>query len=60
MADIEAHESKLYSELAPVYDKVFGKIFYNRLERVIEDLATIIRAKLSRGMSARPTKGSTK
>jgi ubiquinone/menaquinone biosynthesis C-methylase UbiE len=38
MADIEAHESKLYSELAPVYDKVFGKIFYNRLERVIEDL----------------------
>ena len=27
MADIEAHESKLYSELAPVYDKVFGKIF---------------------------------
>jgi phosphatidylethanolamine/phosphatidyl-N-methylethanolamine N-methyltransferase len=38
MADIEAHESKLYSELAPLYDKVFGKIFYNRLERVIEDL----------------------
>jgi len=38
MADIEAHESKLYSELAPVYYKVFGKIFYNRLERVIEDL----------------------
>ena len=38
MADIEAHESKLYSELAPLYDKVFGKIFYNRLEQVIEDL----------------------
>lgn len=38
MADIEAHESKLYSEFAPLYDKVFGKIFYNRLERVIEDL----------------------
>ncbi|HSK29029.1 MAG TPA: methyltransferase domain-containing protein, partial [Candidatus Limnocylindria bacterium] len=38
MAEIEAHESKLYSEFAPLYDKVFGKIFYNRLERVIEDL----------------------
>lgn len=38
MADIEAHESKLYSEFAPLYDRVFGKIFYNRLERVIEEL----------------------
>jgi phosphatidylethanolamine/phosphatidyl-N-methylethanolamine N-methyltransferase len=38
MADIEAHESKLYSEFAPLYDKIFGKIFYNRLEKVIEDL----------------------
>jgi phosphatidylethanolamine/phosphatidyl-N-methylethanolamine N-methyltransferase len=38
MADIEAHESKLYAELAPLYDKVFGKIFYNRLEQVIENL----------------------
>jgi len=38
MVDIEAHESKLYSELAPLYDKVFGKILYSRLERVIEDL----------------------
>lgn len=38
MSDIEAHESKLYSEFAPVYDKIFGKIFYNRLERVIENL----------------------
>jgi phosphatidylethanolamine/phosphatidyl-N-methylethanolamine N-methyltransferase len=38
MADIEAHESKLYSEFAPLYDKIFGKIFYDRLERVIEDL----------------------
>ncbi len=37
MGEIEAHESKLYSELAPLYDKVFGKIFYSRLERVIED-----------------------
>jgi len=38
MGEIEAHESKLYSEFAPLYDKVFGKIFYSRLERVIEDL----------------------
>jgi phosphatidylethanolamine/phosphatidyl-N-methylethanolamine N-methyltransferase len=38
MAEIEAHESKIYSEFAPLYDKIFGKIFYSRLERVIEDL----------------------
>ena len=38
IADIEAHESKLYSEFAPLYDRIFGKIFYTRLERVIEDL----------------------
>jgi phosphatidylethanolamine/phosphatidyl-N-methylethanolamine N-methyltransferase len=38
IADIEAHESKLYSEFAPLYDRIFGRIFYNRLERVIEDL----------------------
>ena len=38
MGEIEAHESKLYSEFAPIYDKVFGKIFYSRLERVIDDL----------------------
>ncbi len=38
MAEIEAHESKLYSEFAPLYDKIFGKIFYSRLEFVIEDL----------------------
>jgi phosphatidylethanolamine/phosphatidyl-N-methylethanolamine N-methyltransferase len=38
MAEIEAHESKLYGEFAPLYDKIFSKLFYNRLERVIEDL----------------------
>ena len=38
MAEIEAHESKLYGEFAPLYDKIFGKIFYDRLEYVIEDL----------------------
>lgn len=46
MAEIEAHESKLYAELAPLYDKVFGKIFYSRLERVIEDLDIPPRAKV--------------
>ena len=38
MAEIEAHESKLYSDFAPLYDKIFGKIYYSRLKRVIEDL----------------------
>ncbi len=38
MGEIEAHESKLYSEFAPLYDKVFGKIFYSRLREVIERL----------------------
>jgi hypothetical protein len=47
MAEIEAHESKLYAELAPLYDKVFGKIFYTRLERVIEDLDIPIGAKIT-------------
>lgn len=35
MGEIEAHESKLYSEFAPLYDKIFGKIFYSRLRWVI-------------------------
>ncbi len=38
MAENEAHESKLYGEFAPLYDKIFGKIFYSRLERVIDGL----------------------
>lgn len=38
MAEIEAHESRIYSDFAPLYDKVFGKIFYSRLECVIEGL----------------------
>ncbi len=38
MAEVEAHESKLYAEFAPLYDKVFGKIFFARLRRVIEAL----------------------
>lgn len=46
MGDIEAHESRLYSDFAPLYDKVFGKIFYSRLERVIEDLEIPCGAKV--------------
>jgi phosphatidylethanolamine/phosphatidyl-N-methylethanolamine N-methyltransferase len=38
MAEIEAHESKLYAEFAPLYDRVFGKIFFSRLRHVIEAL----------------------
>jgi phosphatidylethanolamine/phosphatidyl-N-methylethanolamine N-methyltransferase len=46
MGEIEAHESKLYSEFAPLYDKIFGKIFYSRLERVIEELEIPAGAKV--------------
>ena len=38
MGEIEAHESKLYSDFAPLYDKVFGKIFSSRLRQVIRSL----------------------
>lgn len=46
MGEIEAHESKLYSDFAPLYDKVFGKIFYSRLRRVIESLKIPPQAKV--------------
>jgi len=46
MGEIEAHESKLYSDFAPLYDKVFGKIFYPRLRYVIEDLNIFNGAKV--------------
>jgi phosphatidylethanolamine/phosphatidyl-N-methylethanolamine N-methyltransferase len=38
MAEVDAHESKLYSDLAPLYDKIFGKFFYSRLRHVISSL----------------------
>jgi phosphatidylethanolamine/phosphatidyl-N-methylethanolamine N-methyltransferase len=38
MREIESHESKLYSDFAPLYDKTFGKIFSSRLRSVIETL----------------------
>jgi phosphatidylethanolamine/phosphatidyl-N-methylethanolamine N-methyltransferase len=34
----QAHESKIYSEYALLYDKTFGKIFYDRIRQVIESL----------------------
>lgn len=46
MAEIEAHESKLYGEFAPLYDRIFGKLFYNRIERVIEKLDIPVGAKI--------------
>lgn len=39
MAEAEAHESKLYSEYAELYDKIFGKIFSDRVRQVIQSLA---------------------
>jgi phosphatidylethanolamine/phosphatidyl-N-methylethanolamine N-methyltransferase len=46
IADTEAHESKLYSDFAPLYDKTFGKIFYPRLKYVIEKLDIPLGAKV--------------
>jgi phosphatidylethanolamine/phosphatidyl-N-methylethanolamine N-methyltransferase len=34
----QAHESRVYSEYALVYDKTFGKIFFDRIRQVIESL----------------------
>jgi phosphatidylethanolamine/phosphatidyl-N-methylethanolamine N-methyltransferase len=39
MAEIEAHESKLYSEFAMLYDKIFAKIFCSRQRHVINTLS---------------------
>jgi phosphatidylethanolamine/phosphatidyl-N-methylethanolamine N-methyltransferase len=34
----QAHESRLYSEYAQLYDKIFGKIFFDRIRQVISSL----------------------
>ena len=34
----QAHESRLYSEYALLYDKTFGKFFYDRIRQVIDSL----------------------
>jgi phosphatidylethanolamine/phosphatidyl-N-methylethanolamine N-methyltransferase len=34
----QAHESRLYAEYALLYDKTFGKIFYDRIRQVIASL----------------------
>ena len=36
---LEAHDSKLYSELSLLYDLIFRRIFYPRIARVIESLS---------------------
>ena len=38
MAELEAHQSRLYSDLAPLYDRTFGKHFYSRERTVINEL----------------------
>ena len=38
MAEAGAHESKLYSDWAPLYDKTFAKFFYSRERKVIQNL----------------------
>ncbi len=38
MAELGAHESRLYSDLAPLYDKTFAKFFYSRERTVIQNL----------------------
>jgi phosphatidylethanolamine/phosphatidyl-N-methylethanolamine N-methyltransferase len=35
---LDAHDSKLYSDLSPLYDPIFRRIFYPRIERVIRTL----------------------
>ena len=34
----QAHESRVYSDYALLYDKIFGRLFYNRVKQVIESL----------------------
>jgi phosphatidylethanolamine/phosphatidyl-N-methylethanolamine N-methyltransferase len=34
----QAHQSRIYSDYALLYDKIFGRIFYNRVKQVIESL----------------------
>jgi len=34
----QAHESKLYYELSHLYDRIFARVFYPRIERVIKSL----------------------
>jgi phosphatidylethanolamine/phosphatidyl-N-methylethanolamine N-methyltransferase len=42
----QAHESRLYSEYALLYDKTFGKIFCDRIKRVIESLNILAGAQV--------------
>lgn len=38
LAELGAHESRLYSDLAPLYDKTFAKFFYSRERTVLQGL----------------------
>jgi phosphatidylethanolamine/phosphatidyl-N-methylethanolamine N-methyltransferase len=44
--ETEAHESRIYSDYAQLYDKIFGKIFYDRVRQVIEALLIPRRAQV--------------
>ncbi len=44
--ETEAHESRIYSDYAQLYDKIFGKIFYDRVRQVIEALCIPRRAQV--------------
>jgi phosphatidylethanolamine/phosphatidyl-N-methylethanolamine N-methyltransferase len=52
----QPHRSKIYSEYALLYDKTFGKIFYERIKQVIESLeippgATVLELGVGTGIS---------
>ena len=34
----QAHQSKLYYEFSHLYDRLFTRVFYPRIERVIQSL----------------------
>jgi phosphatidylethanolamine/phosphatidyl-N-methylethanolamine N-methyltransferase len=42
----QAHESRLYSEHALLYDKTFGKFFHDRIRQVIESLRIPLGARV--------------
>lgn len=56
MDELGAHESRLYSDWAPLYDKTFAKFFYSRERTVIRDLdlpagATVLEVGVGTGTS---------
>lgn len=50
------HESKIYSEFARYYDKIFERVFYPRIERVVRELqiergASVLEVGVGTGLS---------